>query len=83
MRVVTVSLFCGIQLPTCRHGGADSYNMLVPYGGCGETDKFAEYYTARGEIALAKESLLPITAQALSRNSTQVCSRLLIYCFKT
>ena len=48
--------------------------MLVPYSGCGETDKFAEYYTARGEIALAKENLLPITAQALSRNSTQVCS---------
>jgi len=56
-------------------GGADSYNMLIPYDGCGPSDKFSEYHTARGEIALEKSTLLPITAQALSRNSTQVCSR--------
>lgn len=56
-------------------GGADSYNMLIPYDGCGPSDKFAEYHTARGEIALEKRTLLPITAQVRSRNSTQVCSR--------
>ena len=56
-------------------GGADSYNMLIPYDGCGASDKFAEYHTARGEIALEKDTLLPITAHVRSRNSTQACSR--------
>jgi uncharacterized protein (DUF1501 family) len=38
------------------NGGADSYNLLVP------TDEVAytDYRTARGSLALAKESLLPI-----------------------
>ena len=56
-------------------GGADSFNMLVPYDGCGGTDMFAQYYAIRAEQALSKQSLLPVTAKAISKHSTQVCDR--------
>jgi len=38
------------------NGGNDSYNMLVPRG----TDEYAEYATARTNLALSQSSLLPI-----------------------
>lgn len=38
------------------HGGNDSFNMLVPYG----TDEYAEYAAVRSNLALPRESLLPI-----------------------
>ena len=57
------------------HGGADSFNMLVPYDGCTGTDMYAQYATERGEIAIPKGSLLPVIAASISRNSSQVCTR--------
>jgi uncharacterized protein (DUF1501 family) len=38
-------------------GGIDSYNMLVPT----DTTAYADYQTARGDLALAQSSLHPIT----------------------
>ena len=38
-------------------GGIDSFNMLVPRG----TSEYAEYATARSDLALAQDVLLPIT----------------------
>jgi uncharacterized protein (DUF1501 family) len=43
-------------------GGNDSFNLLVPHSGSSETheDAYAEYADSRGDLALAKESLLRI-----------------------
>lgn len=61
-------------------GGADSYNMIVPTGGCSHKDMYAEYSNARGPLALAKETLLPIT----DNSGTQRCSQFGIHpSFKT
>ena len=57
------------------NGGADSWNMLVPHSECTRDgaahDYFAEYQTVRGSIAVAKDSLLPIEADA----SAQPCRK--------
>ena len=45
-------------------GGADSYNMLVPYDGC-DQGRFAEYASVRGEIVLSKSSLLPVSTSSV------------------
>jgi uncharacterized protein (DUF1501 family) len=37
-------------------GGNDSFNMFVPYG----TSEYNEYATARGNLALARSTLLPV-----------------------
>ncbi len=49
-------------------GGADSFNLIVPTGGCTTKDMYKEYAKARGQLAVSKESLLPINAQ------NQICS---------
>lgn len=41
------------------NGGNDSYNMLIPRGDA----EYAEYATIRQDLALAKDSLLPINPQ--------------------
>jgi uncharacterized protein (DUF1501 family)/uncharacterized protein (DUF1800 family) len=44
-------------------GGADSYNFVVPHSGCnGGADVYARYASARGDIALGKDSLLQVSA---------------------
>jgi len=50
-------------------GGADTYNLLVPYGDCDEKDMFAHYSETRGVIALKKSDLQAIDASG----SDQVC----------
>ena len=50
------------------NGGVDSFNMLVPHSGCTGKDMYAEYNTVRGEVALPKAQLLPISTTG------QVCS---------
>ena len=52
-------------------GGADTYNLLVPYGDCERSgkDMYAHYSDIRGDIALKKSDLLPINATG----SNQVC----------
>lgn len=44
------------------HGGADSYNIVVPHSGCSGIDLNAQYTTLRGANAIKKETLLPINA---------------------
>ena len=50
------------------HGGADSFNMLVPHSGCtdaasgGAKDLYAEYAAARTAAALPKDGLLQVDA---------------------
>jgi len=57
-------------------GGADSFNMLVPYDGCDGDDMYAQYSRVRGSVAIPKSLLLPIVAAHKSANhSTQVCGR--------
>ena len=50
-------------------GGADTFNLLVPYGDCGATDMFDHYSETRGSIALLKSDLQSIDATG----SGQVC----------
>jgi cullin-associated NEDD8-dissociated protein 1 len=43
-------------------GGVDSYNLVVPVGGCGNNKNlYEEYATARGDHAIQKEKLNSIT----------------------
>ena len=42
------------------HGGADSFNVLVPLDDCPTKDLYAEYRTVRGEAKLEPSDLLPI-----------------------
>jgi cullin-associated NEDD8-dissociated protein 1 len=42
------------------HGGADSFNFLVPYSNCPELDLYEEYRNVRGNVALSKSELLQI-----------------------
>jgi cullin-associated NEDD8-dissociated protein 1 len=62
-------------------GGLDSYNMLVPFDGCKEgKDLYGEYSAIRGNLALEKAFLLPITARQSRRSrrtakNEQVCDR--------
>ena len=51
-------------------GGADTFNLLVPYGNCAGTDMYAQYQTVRSTIALPKSKLLQIDATG----SGQVCN---------
>lgn len=44
-------------------GGNDAYNMLVPY----DTDQYDEYRTFRSDLALARDSLLPLPENADGR----------------
>jgi cullin-associated NEDD8-dissociated protein 1 len=53
------------------HGGADSYNFLVPYSGCGTVDLYDEYKAVRGNVALSKSELLQIEVPV----GTQPCSK--------
>ena len=59
-------------------GGADSFNMLVPYDGC-DQDRYAEYASVRAEIALSRSSLLPVSTSGAvagrTDNNTQPCAR--------
>jgi len=50
-------------------GGADSFNMFVPYDGCSGKDLHAEYLSVRGAAGMAKGDLLPIDTPG------QPCSR--------
>jgi len=51
-------------------GGCDSFNVLVPLDDCGNAgDKFEEYRTVRGAVALEKGYLKRISA----KGSAQVC----------
>lgn len=52
-------------------GGCDTYNVLVPYGGCGEFDLYADYEAVRSNLALERSDLLPIDVQA----GTQPCEQ--------
>ena len=55
------------------NGGADTFNLLVPTGGCtgGQgTDLWEQWASQRGDNALPKSTLLPITADVL----VQPCS---------
>lgn len=38
-------------------GGADSFNMLLPY----DEDRYAQYATTRADLALARETLVPLS----------------------
>jgi cullin-associated NEDD8-dissociated protein 1 len=51
------------------HGGADSFNFLVPHSNCGEKDLYQEYQDVRGNVALPSSSLLQISVPA----GTQAC----------
>ena len=46
-------------------GGNDSFNMLVPY----DSDQYDEYRNLRSDLALAQETLLPLTGQTASGRS--------------
>ena len=50
-------------------GGLDSFNLLVPHSNCGAKDMFQEYTNVRGDLALAKNDLLPIDVP----KKNQVC----------
>jgi cullin-associated NEDD8-dissociated protein 1 len=55
-------------------GGADSFNLMVPTGGCtgGEgTDLWAQWAAQRGNNAIPAASLLPITADTASQPCSQ------------
>jgi len=39
-------------------GGADSFNMLVPY----DTDRYQQYAATRADLALSREDLLPLNS---------------------
>ena len=55
-------------------GGADTYNLVVPTGGCtgGEgTDLWAQWASQRGENVIPANTLLSITADT----QTQPCRR--------
>lgn len=57
-------------------GGADSWNMIVPYDNCeGGKDMYLDYANYRTNIAIPKADLLPINAAQLSPHSNQVCER--------
>jgi cullin-associated NEDD8-dissociated protein 1 len=63
-------------------GGCDSFNLLVPHSGCtanGEAnDLFAEYKTARTNLALDQTKLLQIDSPAGSESAgttTQPCTK--------
>lgn len=49
-------------------GGNDSYNMLLPYG----ESEYAEYAATRSDLALPRETLLPITTQTAHGKSFAV-----------
>ncbi len=50
------------------HGGADSYNLIVPHSACSASDLYAEYAAVRGPaIAIAKDDLLPFNVSAGSQ----------------
>jgi cullin-associated NEDD8-dissociated protein 1 len=53
------------------HGGADSFNFLVPYSGCDTVDLYDEYKEVRGNVALSKSELLQIEVPV----GTQPCSK--------
>jgi cullin-associated NEDD8-dissociated protein 1 len=52
------------------HGGADSYNFLVPYSNCVSVDLYEEYKKVRGNVALSKSELLQIEVPS----GSQPCS---------
>lgn len=52
------------------HGGADSFNMLIPHSNCPNNDLFAEYQNTRKHAALAKSLLLEIDV----RPGSQPCN---------
>ena len=54
-------------------GGADSFNLLTPYGD--ECPLWNQYQTIRGDIALTAEQLLEITT------SGQACSRFSVHAY--
>lgn len=52
-------------------GGADSFNLLIPYDGCKGRDMYQQYSDVRGNVALVKSFLLPID----DSSGRQVCRR--------
>jgi uncharacterized protein (DUF1501 family)/uncharacterized protein (DUF1800 family) len=56
-------------------GGVDSYNVLVPTGGCADGDMYQQYRTVRSGLALSKNVLLRLDAQVKSAGSEQVCTK--------
>jgi cullin-associated NEDD8-dissociated protein 1 len=51
------------------HGGADSFNFLVPHSNCGRASLYEEYSNARGNVAIPSSDLLQINVPA----GTQPC----------
>ena len=43
-------------------GGCDSFNLLMPSGGCGEKDMFSEYTKVRGDVAIGREGMVNISS---------------------
>ncbi len=50
-------------------GGADSWNLLVPYGNCAKGNQYQEYKNARGSShAVSLSDLVPISAASSDQN---------------
>jgi uncharacterized protein (DUF1501 family) len=49
-------------------GGADSFNMLVPY----DSSRYADYATTRSDLALPRETLLPLNVNEANGNQYAV-----------
>jgi cullin-associated NEDD8-dissociated protein 1 len=52
------------------HGGADSFNFLVPHSNCSAKDMYQEYSDVRGNVAIKAEDLLQINVPP----GTQPCN---------
>lgn len=52
-------------------GGADSWNMLVPKGGCATADAYAEYVEARGAHSIPAQNLTSIDATGSGQDCTE------------
>ena len=49
------------------HGGADTYNILVPHSNCAAVDLYAEYSAVRGDLSLTQSELLSISVPSGSQ----------------
>ena len=44
------------------NGGCDSFNLLMPSGGCAAKDMFEEYTEVRGDVAIGREGMVNISS---------------------
>ena len=44
------------------NGGCDSFNLLMPSGGCATKDMFEEYTEVRGDVAIGREGMVNISS---------------------